>query len=102
MTNNSPFDFTVDKTTKTATINMEFDADLALVWDAFTKPELLDQWIAPKPMTAKTKYGKRCRLREGFFVMIYLASRHLTGLWALSLLAWARTTRAIVSRVPLP
>lgn len=56
MTNNSSFDFAVDKSTKTAIINMEFDSDLALVWDAFTKPELLDQWIAPKPMTAKTKY----------------------------------------------
>lgn len=55
MTNNSLFDFTVDKSTKTATINMEFAADLSLVWDAFTKPELLDQWIAPKPWTAKTK-----------------------------------------------
>lgn len=55
MTNNSPFDFAVDKSTKTATINMEFAADLSLVWDAFTKPELLDQWMAPKPWTAKTK-----------------------------------------------
>ncbi len=56
MTSNSPFDFTVDKSTKTATINMEFAADLSLVWDAFTKPELLDQWVAPKPWTAKTKF----------------------------------------------
>lgn len=56
MTNNSLFDFTVDKSTKTATINMEFAADLSLVWDAFTKPELLDQWVAPKPWTAKTKF----------------------------------------------
>ncbi len=56
MSNNSLFDFTVDKATKTATIKMEFAADLALVWDAFTKPELLDQWVAPKPWTAKTKY----------------------------------------------
>jgi uncharacterized protein YndB with AHSA1/START domain len=27
-----------------------------LVWDAFTKAELLDQWGAPAPMRAKTKY----------------------------------------------
>jgi len=50
------FDFTVDKSTKTVFINREFDADLSLVWDAFTKAELIDQWIAPKPMTSKTKY----------------------------------------------
>jgi uncharacterized protein YndB with AHSA1/START domain len=64
------FDFTVDKAAKTVFINREFDAELSLVWDAFTKPELLDQWVAPKPFTAKTKYmnfevgGKR------FYAMI--------------------------------
>ena len=56
MTNNLLFDFTVDKSTKTVFINREFAADLSLVWDAFTKAELIDQWIAPKPMTSKTKY----------------------------------------------
>jgi uncharacterized protein YndB with AHSA1/START domain len=49
MDNNSLFDFTVDKSTKTVFINMEFDADLSLVWDAFTKKEILDQWYAPAP-----------------------------------------------------
>jgi uncharacterized protein YndB with AHSA1/START domain len=64
------FDFTVDKKAKTVSITREFDAELSLVWDAFTKAELIDQWIAPKPMTAKTKYqdfkvgGKR------FYAMI--------------------------------
>ena len=50
------FDLTVDKTTKTVFINREFDAGLSLVWDAFTKQEILDQWVAPKPWTSKTKY----------------------------------------------
>ena len=49
-------DFTVDKTTKTVTFSREFDADLSLVWDAYTKPEILDQWWAPKPWTSKTKF----------------------------------------------
>jgi uncharacterized protein YndB with AHSA1/START domain len=49
------FDFTVDKSTKTVFINREFNADLSLVWDAFTKPEILDQWWAPKPWGSKTK-----------------------------------------------
>ncbi len=49
------FDFTVDKTTKTVLITREFAADLSLVWDAFTKQEILDQWWAPKPYTSKTK-----------------------------------------------
>ncbi len=50
------FDFNVDKAAKTVYITREFNAGLSLVWDAFTKPELLDQWGAPAPMRAKTKY----------------------------------------------
>lgn len=50
------FEFNVDKATKTAFISREFDAERSLVWDAFTKAELLDQWIAPKPWKSKTKY----------------------------------------------
>ena len=56
MSNNLQFEFTVDKATKTVFITREFDAELSLVWDAFTKAELIDQWIAPKPMISKTKY----------------------------------------------
>ena len=55
MTNNLLFEFTVDKATKTILITREFDADLSLVWDAFTKAEILDQWWAPKPLVSKTK-----------------------------------------------
>ena len=57
MTNNLLFDFTVDKATKTVFITREFDAELSLVWDAFTKAEILDQWVAPKPMSQKQNYG---------------------------------------------
>jgi uncharacterized protein YndB with AHSA1/START domain len=56
MTKNLQFDLTVDKATKTVLITREFDAELSLVWDAFTKQELLDQWMAPKPWTSKTKH----------------------------------------------
>ena len=54
MINNLLFDFTVDKTTNTVFITREFDAGLSLVWDAFTKPEILDQWGAPEPWTTQT------------------------------------------------
>ncbi|MBK8488827.1 MAG: SRPBCC domain-containing protein [Bacteroidetes bacterium] len=50
------FDFTVDKAAKTVFVTREFAADLDLVWDAFTKAEILDQWTAPKPFVAKTKF----------------------------------------------
>ena len=55
MKNNLLFDLTVDKAAQTVFITREFDADLSLVWDAFTKAEILDQWVAPKPFVAKTK-----------------------------------------------
>ena len=48
-------DFIVDKPTKTVSITKEFAFELSLVWDAYTKPELLDQWWAPKPLTSRTK-----------------------------------------------
>jgi uncharacterized protein YndB with AHSA1/START domain len=49
------FDFTVDKAANTIHITREFAADLDLVWDAFTKVEILEQWMAPKPWRIKTK-----------------------------------------------
>jgi uncharacterized protein YndB with AHSA1/START domain len=55
MQNNLLFDFNVDKAAKTVYINREFDAALPLVWDAFTKKEILDQWWAPKPFMSRTK-----------------------------------------------
>jgi len=48
-------DFVVDKQTKTVSITKEFAFELSLVWDAYTKPELLDQWWAPKPFASRTK-----------------------------------------------
>ena len=54
--NNLLFDFTLDKAAKTVYVTREFAAELPLVWDAFTKQELLDQWWAPKPWASKTKY----------------------------------------------
>ncbi|MCF8325597.1 MAG: SRPBCC domain-containing protein [Leadbetterella sp.] len=56
MNSNLLFDFSVDKTAKKVFITREFDADQSLVWDAFTTAEILDQWVAPKPWTSKTKY----------------------------------------------
>src|SRR4051812_3064450 len=49
------FDFTVDKTNNTVFVTREFAAELSLVWDAFTKQEILDQWWAPQPWVSKTK-----------------------------------------------
>src|SRR5450432_2657838 len=48
-------EFIVDKETRTVSITKEYAAELSLVWDAYTKPELLDQWWAPKPLASRTK-----------------------------------------------
>jgi uncharacterized protein YndB with AHSA1/START domain len=64
------FDITVDKSTQLVTVTKEFAAELSLVWDAFTTPEMLDQWWAPKPWMAKTK---KMEFKEGgrrFYAMI--------------------------------
>lgn len=50
------FDFTVDKAAQKVFITREFDAEQSLVWDAFTKAEILDQWVAPKPFQSRTKF----------------------------------------------
>ena len=70
MKNSLLFDFTVDKTTKTVYVTREFDADLSLVWDAFTKQEILDQWWAPKPWSSKTKFMNFEVGGRRFFAMV--------------------------------
>lgn len=45
------FDFLVDREKNSLTVKCEFAAYRQLVWDAYTKSELLNQWFAPKPMT---------------------------------------------------
>ncbi len=55
MKNNLLFDFIPDKEKNTLTIRREFAAGRQLVWDCYTKSELLDRWFSPAPMTTKTK-----------------------------------------------
>lgn len=49
------FDFTVKKDTNTIIVTREFAAGLSMVWDTWTKAELLDQWWAPRPYQTVTK-----------------------------------------------
>ncbi|MBS1558873.1 MAG: SRPBCC domain-containing protein [Bacteroidetes bacterium] len=61
---NLQFDFTVNKENKTIHVTREFAAPVDLVWDAWTKPEILDEWWAPKPWKTKTQ---KMDFREGGF-----------------------------------
>jgi uncharacterized protein YndB with AHSA1/START domain len=55
MNSNLQFDFLADKEKNTITVRREFAAGRQLVWDCYTKSELLDQWFAPNPWKARTK-----------------------------------------------
>lgn len=48
-------DLVLNKENKTVSIKREFAATQDLVWEAWTNPEILDQWWAPKPFTSRTK-----------------------------------------------
>lgn len=64
MNSNLLFDFSVDKESKVIHIEREFDANLELVWEAWTTAKLLDQWCAPNPYRTETK---TLDFREGGF-----------------------------------
>ena len=75
------FDFTADKATKTIHITREFAADIDLVWDAFTKAEILDLWTAPKPWKARTK---EMDFREGGRYLTAMVSPDNVSHWSLA------------------
>ncbi|TBW30325.1 SRPBCC domain-containing protein [Gramella sp. KN1008] len=61
--------FRIDRETNSIIVEKEFAAPLDVVWSAWTLPETLDKWWAPKPWKATTKLMK---LRDGgkwFYVM---------------------------------
>ncbi|HRE50377.1 MAG TPA: SRPBCC domain-containing protein [Flavitalea sp.] len=70
MNSNLLFDFIIDKENKTIRVKREFNADLELVWQAWTTAELLDQWWGPKPWKAETK---TMDFREGGFWLYAMA-----------------------------
>jgi len=75
------FDFKVDKEKNTIDVQREFAADLDLVWDAWTKPELLDLWWAPKPYQTRTK---SMDFRKGGFWLYAMLSPENIAHWCRS------------------
>jgi uncharacterized glyoxalase superfamily protein PhnB/uncharacterized protein YndB with AHSA1/START domain len=71
MKNNVLFNFIVNKENNTVNVEREFTANLDLVWDAWTKPEILDLWWAPKPYKNITK---SMDFREGGMWLYYMES----------------------------
>lgn len=64
-------DFNVNKEEKTVRVTRQFAAGLDRVWAAWTSPELLEKWWAPKPYKAITK---SMDFREGGRWLYYMAS----------------------------
>ena len=78
---NLAYDFTTDKVNHTITIKREFAAERPLVWDAFTKSELLEKWFAPKPWRAETK---SMDFREGGHWLYAMVSPEGEKHWGIS------------------
>jgi len=51
-----------DLANKKITVTKHFDAKPVMVWEAWTKQEILDKWWAPKPWRAETK---KLEFKEG-------------------------------------
>ncbi len=69
MKNNLVMDFIVDKSNHKILVKREFAAPVKLVWKAWTTPEILDTWWAPKPYQAHTK---SMDFREGGSWLYYM------------------------------
>ena len=55
MKNKLFFNFSVNKETNTISVQREFAAELELVWEAWTTPELLDKWWGSEGWDSQTK-----------------------------------------------
>jgi uncharacterized protein YndB with AHSA1/START domain/uncharacterized glyoxalase superfamily protein PhnB len=79
MNANLLFNFTVNKEKNSIHVEREFAAGLDLIWDAWTKPELLDQWWAPEPYKTVTK---TMDFREGGYWLFYMISPTDEKFWS--------------------
>jgi uncharacterized protein YndB with AHSA1/START domain len=79
MNMNLSFNFVVDKERQTITVTREFAAPLALVWQAYTKADILDQWWAPKPWKTRTKRMDFSEGGEWLYAMVGTRRRRTLG-----------------------
>jgi uncharacterized protein YndB with AHSA1/START domain len=70
MNNDLLFDFSVNKENKTIHILREFNANLELVWEAWTTPQILDLWWGPRPFFTRTKVMNFVVGGRRFFAMV--------------------------------
>jgi len=65
------FNFEVDKANNQINVKRSFNASVDLVWAAWTKAEILEQWWAPMPWKAETKLMD---FREGGYWLYAMVS----------------------------
>lgn len=70
MNSNLLFDFSVNKENNTIAIKRAFAAQLDLVWAAWTTPEILDLWWAPKPYQTQTQFMDFCEGGHWLYAMV--------------------------------
>ncbi|MCK6616395.1 MAG: SRPBCC domain-containing protein [Cyclobacteriaceae bacterium] len=73
------FTFQVDREYKQIKVERSFNAPLDLVWAAWTQPDILDQWWAPKPWQAQTK---TMDFREGGYWLYAMVGPNNEQHWA--------------------
>lgn len=64
------FNFVVDKKNNVINVERTFDAPIDLVWAAWTEPDILEQWWAPKPWTARSKSMDFCEGGHWLYAMV--------------------------------
>jgi len=69
-TTNDSIKFDIDRSNRVVNVNVVFEAPLTLVWDAWTKADILDQWWGPKPWKAVTKEQTFENGGEWFYAMV--------------------------------
>lgn len=79
MKTNLLMNFSVDKANKKIRVNREFAASLDKVWAAWTQSDILDQWWAPKPWRARTKFMD---FREGGYWLYAMVGPEGEEHWA--------------------
>ena len=75
---NLQFVFDVNRDNNTLVIKREFEAGRQLVWDCYTKSELLDQWFAPEPFKTRTKHMD---FKEGGYWLYVMAGPDNAEYW---------------------
>lgn len=81
MNNTILTDFQVDKASNRIRVDRSFDAPVDMVWAAWTKAEILDQWWAPKPWRAVTK---EMNFEEGGYWHYYMAGPEGEKNWCMA------------------